>query len=97
MRVASERFDSEFLQGCTLYTSAEPCAMCAGAIYWGNVRKVVFALSQEALGGIVGDNPENAFLAIPCRQIFARGDHEVEVRGPHLQERARAVHDGFWG
>jgi tRNA(Arg) A34 adenosine deaminase TadA len=89
MRVASERFDSEFLQGCTLYSSAEPCAMCAGAIFWGNVRRVVFALGEEDLRGIAGRKPGNATLAIPCREIFARGDHEVEVSGPHLQEQAR--------
>jgi tRNA(Arg) A34 adenosine deaminase TadA len=96
MRVASKRFDSGFLQGCTLYTSTEPCAMCAGAIFWGNVRRVVFALSEEDLRSSAGPNPENATLAIPCREVFARGDHEVEVSGPHLQEQARAVHDGFW-
>jgi tRNA(Arg) A34 adenosine deaminase TadA len=63
---------------------------------WGNVRRVVFALSEEDLRGIVGDNPENALLAIPCREVFARGDHTVEVSGPHLQEQARRVHEGFW-
>ena len=96
MRVASGRFDSEFLQGCTLYTSTEPCAMCAGAIFWGNVRRVVFALSEQDWRGIAGDNPENVTLDLPCREVFARGDREVEVSGPHLQEQARAVHEGFW-
>jgi tRNA(Arg) A34 adenosine deaminase TadA len=96
MRVASERFGPEFLQGCTLYTSTEPCAMCAGAIYWGNVRRVVFALSEEDLRSIAGHNPANATLAISCRDIFARGEHEVEVSGPRLREQARAVHEGFW-
>jgi tRNA(Arg) A34 adenosine deaminase TadA len=70
--------------------------MCAGAIFWGNVRRVVFALSEENLRGIAGDNPENALLAIPCREVFARGDHTVEVSGPRLQEQARRVHEGFW-
>jgi tRNA(Arg) A34 adenosine deaminase TadA len=97
MRAATERFDSEFLQGCTLYTSCEPCAMCAGAIFWGNVRRVVFALSEDDLRGIAGSNPENAMLDIPCREVFARGNHEIEVSGPHLQEQARAVHEGYWG
>ena len=38
--------------------------MCAGAIYWGNVRRVVFALSQEEIGRITGGNPENMQLTI---------------------------------
>jgi tRNA(Arg) A34 adenosine deaminase TadA len=96
MRLASARFGGEFLESCTLYTSTEPCAMCAGAIYWGNVRRVVFALGQEDIRSITGDNPENFQLELSCREVFARGDHEVEVSGPHLPEQARAVHDGFW-
>ena len=96
MRIASQRFSSEFLQGCTLYASTEPCVMCAGAIYWGNVRRVVFALSEDDLRDMVGGDPGNPTLALPCREVFARGRHEVEVSGPHLREQARAVHEGFW-
>jgi tRNA(Arg) A34 adenosine deaminase TadA len=96
MRSASERFDPEFLSRCTLYTSTEPCAMCAGAIYWGNVRRVVFALSQDEIYRITGGNPENMQLTIRSRELFARGDHNVHLSGPHLLEHARAVHEGFW-
>jgi len=96
MRAASLRFSPEFLQDCTLYTSTEPCVMCAGAIYWGNVRRVVFALSEDDLRDIVGADPENPTMALPCREVFARGGHEVEVSGPHLLVQARAVHEGFW-
>ncbi|MER3462534.1 MAG: nucleoside deaminase, partial [Armatimonadota bacterium] len=39
MRLASRSYDPGFLATCTLYTSTEPCAMCSGAIYWGNVRR----------------------------------------------------------
>src|SRR5215831_5405116 len=46
MRLASRRFGQEQLASCTLYTSTEPCAMCAGAIHWGNVGRVVYALSE---------------------------------------------------
>jgi tRNA(Arg) A34 adenosine deaminase TadA len=96
MRLASSRFDADFLGTCTLYTSTEPCPMCAGAIYWGNVRRVVFALSQEEMRRISGGDPENFQLELTSREVFARGDHDVEVIGPHLLEQARAVHDGFW-
>ena len=68
-----------------------------GAIFWGNVRRVVFALGQDELHAIAGDNPEYSLLAIPCREVFARGDHEAEVSGPHFRGKARRVHEGFWG
>ena len=97
MRLASERFDAEFLRGCTFYASTEPCPMCTAAIYWGGVRRVVFGLSHGALRQMTRGNPDNMSLPIPCREIFARGeDHEVEVSGPHLEDRARAVHENFW-
>jgi tRNA(Arg) A34 adenosine deaminase TadA len=75
----------------TLYTSCEPCPMCAGAIYWAGIRKVVYALANEELAKIAGD-----VLGVPCREIFARASEKVEVAGPFLREEARKVHEGFW-
>ena len=43
MRLASRQYEADFLAKCSLYTSTEPCPMCAGAIFWGNVRRVVWA------------------------------------------------------
>ena len=96
IRMATARFDRDFLGRCTLYTSTEPCAMCAGAIYWGNIRRVVFGFSQEQIHAISAGNPENMQLQLSSREVFARGDHPVEVSGPHLPKESAAVHDGFW-
>lgn len=54
VRAASRRFDEATLGGCTLYASTEPCAMCAGAIYWSGIGRVVFALSDAPLNAMVG-------------------------------------------
>jgi len=96
MRLASQQFSLEQLAACTLYTSTEPCAMCAGAIHWGNVGRVVFALSETDLYEMVGPSPEH--LLLPCRDVFARTQRQVEVIGPasELDAEARAVHEGFW-
>jgi len=96
MRLASQHFSEDQLARCTLYTSTEPCAMCAGAIYWGNVRRVVYALSEMALYEIAGPSPDR--LLLPCREVFAHSQRPIEVEGPamELDEEARAVHQGFW-
>lgn len=96
MRLASQQFSLEKLETCTLYTSTEPCAMCAGAIHWGNVRRVVFALSEIDLYEMVGPSPDH--LMLPCTDVFARSQRAVEVVGPasELDAEARAVHEGFW-
>lgn len=84
------------LAAATLYTSAEPCAMCAGAVYWCNIGRVVYALSEERLLQLTGDHPENPTFALPCREVFARGQRPTEVTGPVLEEEAAQVHVGFW-
>jgi tRNA(Arg) A34 adenosine deaminase TadA len=95
MRMACRRYDSAFLKTCTLYTSTEPCPMCTGAIFWGNVRRVVYGLSEESLYEMIGDDGEEV-LYLPCRMIFKRGRKQIEVIGPVLEEEAREVHEGFW-
>lgn len=84
------------LAAATLYTSAEPCAMCSGAIYWCGIGRVVYALSEERLLHLTGDHPENPTFSLPCREVFARGQRRVEVEGPALEDEAAAAHAGFW-
>ena len=95
MRKASRKYDSDFLAKCTLYTSTEPCPMCSGAIFWGNVRRVVYGLSEESLYEMIGEDAEEV-LFLPCRDIFGKGQKSIEVTGPVLEEEAKKVHEGFW-
>jgi tRNA(Arg) A34 adenosine deaminase TadA len=94
---ASRAHRPEFLAGCTLYTSAEPCAMCAGAAYWAGIGRVVYGLSERRLKAMTGAHDENPTLDLPCREVFARGQRHVEVVGPLLEDEAAALHDGIWG
>jgi tRNA(Arg) A34 adenosine deaminase TadA len=93
---ASKQLTPDVLAGCTLYTSAEPCAMCAGAIYWTGIGRVVFGLTERRLKTMTGDHAENPTLDLPCRTVFAAGQRPVEVIGPLLEEEAAALHVGVW-
>ena len=84
------------LAGAAIYTSTEPCAMCAGAIYWSGVSRVVFALREAELRALTGADPKNPTLAMPCGEVFARGQRPIEVIGPLLEDEARVVHEGYW-
>jgi tRNA(Arg) A34 adenosine deaminase TadA len=94
---ASKQLDPKFLTACTLYTSAEPCCMCAGAIYWAGIGRVVYGLSERRLKTLTGNHAENPTLDLPCRTVFAAGQRQVEVIGPLLQDEAAAIHAGLWG
>jgi tRNA(Arg) A34 adenosine deaminase TadA len=93
---AAKRLTEAALAKCTLYTSTEPCAMCAGAIYWIGLGRVVFALAESSLLRYTGSHTENPTLDLPCREVFARGQKQIAVAGPLLEDEAGRVHEGFW-
>ena len=47
---ASDHLGSKYLQDCTLYVTLEPCVMCAGALYWTQMNRVVFGAADEKRG-----------------------------------------------
>jgi tRNA(Arg) A34 adenosine deaminase TadA len=94
---ACKAYEPAFLARCTLYSSAEPCAMCAGAIYWAGIGRVVFGLTERTLKEMTGNHAENPTLDLPCRTVFAAGQRPVEVIGPLLEDEAAALHIGAWG
>jgi tRNA(Arg) A34 adenosine deaminase TadA len=93
---ACTRFDAKTLREATIYSSAEPCAMCAGAIYWAGIGRLVYGLSEHRLRTLTGDHPENPTLDLPCREVFASGQRATEVVGPLLEDEAAALHEGVW-
>jgi tRNA(Arg) A34 adenosine deaminase TadA len=86
----------DVLRHATLYSSAEPCAMCAGAIYWAGIGRLVYGLSEQRLRKLTGNHPENPTLDLPCRDVFNSGQRPTEVIGPLLEDEAAAVHEGVW-
>lgn len=95
---ASHEYCREFLWDCTLYTTAEPCAMCAGAIYWANIGRVVYGMTERRLLELTGSNEQNPTFDLPCRDVFAKGQKAIEVVGPveAVEVEAAKVHEGYW-
>jgi tRNA(Arg) A34 adenosine deaminase TadA len=93
---ACTTYDAKILKASTLYSSAEPCAMCAGAMYWAGIGRLVYGLSEHRLRAMTGDHPENPTLDLPCRKVFETGQRSVEVVGPLLEDEAEALHAGVW-
>ena len=93
---AAKAYPLEKLAKMTLYTSAEPCAMCAGAIYWAGIGRVVFGQTEKGLKEQTGDHEENPTLDLPCQIVFAAGQRPTEVVGPLLEEEAAQLQADFW-
>jgi tRNA(Arg) A34 adenosine deaminase TadA len=97
-REAARRFAPGVLWGCTLVTTVEPCAMCAGTQYWAHIGRLVYGMSEAQLLQLTGNHAENPTLDLPCREVFARGQKALQVYGPiaALQDEIAALHRDFW-
>ena len=91
VRKAGRTFPASTIEESILYTSTEPCAMCAGAIYWAGIKTVVFGCSNETLSKIAGPG-----LSVSCREVFSQGTREIEVIGSVIEDEAVKVHEEFW-
>lgn len=56
IRNACRQMDHFQLEGCTIYTSCEPCPMCLGAIYWARPERIVFGCTKEDAAAIAFDD-----------------------------------------
>jgi tRNA(Arg) A34 adenosine deaminase TadA len=76
IRAACRRLKRVSLDGCTLYTTAEPCPMCMGAILWAGLDRVVF-------GATIADIARHlAQIHVAAREVALHSDNDCEVTGP---------------
>lgn len=97
-REAAARVAPADLWSCTLVTTVEPCAMCAGTQYWAHIGRLVYGMSERRLLDLTGNHAENPTLDLPCRDVFARGQKAMQVHGPfaEVEDEIAALHRHFW-
>lgn len=98
MRKASQKYDKAEMAKLTMYNCGEPCAMCTGAMYWGNLGRHVYIARESALKALTGDDIRNPTLDLPCRAVIAAGQKPMAIQGPYLELEPEfvAIHEGFW-
>ncbi len=97
---AGKKYSPEFLESCSLYTNFEPCAMCTGAVYWTNVGRIVFGLTESQLLECTKDHSENPTFDLPCDEVLEHGQRHMIVCGPTTDEKLKQAiledHLNFW-
>lgn len=98
MRKASQIYSKEEMKKFTLYNCADSCAMCTGAMYWGNLGRHVYIARESELKKYTGDDIRNPTLNLPSRVVFASGQKEFETLGPfkELESEFFKLHENYW-
>ena len=89
LRAASRKFQPEQLKTFILYASGEPCPMCAGAIVWANIRRVVFGLGMDGIYRLFDADPDAPALPMHAASVFDQAPWPMEVIGPMLEDEAK--------
>ena len=86
IRQAAAVLRSIQLDGCTLYSTCEPCAMCMAAIHWAKIDRVVY-------GASIADASAAGFseLSVPAQELVQRGGSPVRVETGPLREQCREL------
>ena len=97
-RTAATNFTPDYLWQCTLVTTVEPCAMCAGTQYWANIGRLVYGMTERRLLELTGNHGENPTMDLPCRSVLAAGQKTIDVIGPvpEVEPEIAAPHRDFW-
>lgn len=88
------KIDRNNFRRAVLYASSEPCIMCCGAILNAGIAEVVYGTTESQFQLIIGEVPGKNSLT--SREILARTNPWVKIRGPLMEKEGLAQHQAYW-
>ncbi len=86
IRSLTTKINSPYLEGYTIYTTGEPCPMCATACVWTRVSEIVYAVSIQDLIEL-----KQSQINISCEEIIAKSFRNIKVTKGLLKEECLAL------
>lgn len=91
-RWAARELGADQRAACTMYTSTEPCPMCATGIAYSGLHRVVYSVSGRSLTDVRGIDR----TGIPCEEVIERMNGSTVVDGPVVEDEGLEVHEEFY-
>jgi tRNA(Arg) A34 adenosine deaminase TadA len=97
-RRAADAYPEDYRWRCTLVTTFEPCAMCAGTMYWANIGRLVYGVEETRLLALTGASQKNPTMSLSSRTVLGSGQKKIEIHGPfpEIEDELIAPHGDFW-
>ena len=76
--------------GYTLYTTCEPCAMCAAICIWSGISEIVYGVGSD---DFQDENPN--VIELRCQELIARSPNPIPIKGGILRDRCKQLHEQY--
>lgn len=86
IRNAGKALNSRFLEGCILYTTHEPCSMCASVAIWAKMAGIVYGATIKDAEGRANKHCSWRQINIPCRYVLEKGEPKLELVEEFMRE-----------
>lgn len=96
VRIVSPQVDRATLPRSTPHSSAKPCVMCAGAIFWSVIGREVFGIDAVRMLAFRSERPDQRDAELSCRDVARVSPYPIECVGPALIDESSAPHLSFW-
>ena len=95
IRNAHKALNNRYLEDCILYTTHEPCPMCASAAILAKMKGIVFGASMEDMKKYATENGNDNFtwriIDISCSDVLQKGDPKLELVEGFMKEECKAL------
>ncbi|MFH1055648.1 MAG: nucleoside deaminase [Candidatus Altiarchaeota archaeon] len=93
IRNACKNLNSKYLEGCILYSTHEPCPMCASAAIWAKMKGIVFGAFIEDAKQRQRKNFSWRQIGIPCKDVLKKGTPKLELVEGFLRNECLKLFD----
>lgn len=97
IRKACKKLNQPYLEGCVLYSTHEPCPMCASAAVWAKIDTIVFAVSREDMIEQMEKQTSEKFswrqIKISCKEVLEKGAPKINLISGFLREEGLKLFD----